>query len=159
MNTKGERGFSLIELLVTIALAAILTAIAILYIPGMRDSYKVRGATRLVYGDMQMARLRAIKEGKAFAVEFTSATTYCVKNQGTDSDWDNGCTAGAGDDIFKTVDLSSDYSGVVSSCTNARVVFNPNGTAGGCGNNFTISKDPRTQTITINTSTGNIRVS
>ena len=159
---KSEKGFSLVELLITVAIITTLGAMAILYTPNMLASYRVRGATRLIYSDMQMARLKAIKEGKGFAVEFTSATAYCVKNQGTDSDWDAGCTSGAGDDIFKTVDLSGEYSGVnaTSICGGAsgRVNFNANGTAGCTGNRVEISKGSRRQFLCINTSTGNIRV-
>lgn len=157
---KGAKGFSLIELLITIAIAGSLTAIAILYAPGMMDNYKVRGATRFVYGDMHMARLRALKEGKEMAVEFVSATAYCIKRK-TGTNWVAGCGAG-GDTIIKTVDLSGEYSGVnaTSICGGAtgRVNFNANGTAGCSGNKIEISKGSRRQFLCIRTGTGNIRV-
>lgn len=169
---KSERGFSLVELLVAIAIASALGAIAILYIPGMMDSYKVRGATRFVYGDMQMARLRAIKEGKEFAVEFITGntTTYCVKRKATGAaNWDAGCNIGGADtadEIIKTVALASEYSGIavdpanltnINETANERAAFYPNGTA--LGGSMEISKGARTQTITISTNTGNMRVS
>lgn len=161
MSDMGTKGFTLIELLIVIAIVGILTTIAVLNFGGIIDSYKARGAASHLYSDMQLARLRAIKEGKKWAVEFTSATAYCVKSEvnstGSVDGFSSGCTTTT-DTILKDVDLATDYSGVVSSCTNTRVVFNPNGTAGGCGNSFTISKGARTQTITINTSTGNIRM-
>lgn len=166
---KSEKGFSLIELLITIAIAGALTAIAILYTPGVVTGYKVRGATRLIYSDMQMARLKAIKEGKIFAVEFITGNTvtYCVKRR-VGANWDAGCDVGGedtADEIVKTVNLENEYSGVAVNPTNLgnstetaneRAHFNPNGTA--ATGSVTNSKDSRVQTLCMNSSTGNIRV-
>lgn len=162
MADMGTKGFSLIEVLIITAIIGVLTTIAVMNFGGIIDSYKARGAASHLYSDMQLARLRAVKEGKKWAVEFTSATAYCVKSEvnsaGSADGFSSGCTT-TNDTILKSIDFAADYSGVESNCTNTRVVFNPNGTAGGCSNSFTISKGTRTQTITINTGTGNIRVS
>jgi prepilin-type N-terminal cleavage/methylation domain-containing protein len=169
---KGAKGFSLIELLVIIAIAGTLSGIAILSAPGMMDTYRVRGATRTIYGDMQMTRLRALKEGKEFAVEFVTGntTTYCVKRKATGAaNWDAGCNIGAADtadEVIKTVFLGNDYSGItlnpanltdINETANERAAFDPKGTAS--GGSMTISKGVKTQTITINTNTANMRVS
>ena len=161
---RDARGFSLIELLITIAIAAALTAIAILGTEGIRTGYKVRGATRLVYGDMQMARLMALKEGKEMAVEFVSATAYCIKRK-TGANWDPGCDIGGEDTldvIRKTVDLSGDYSGVtaLNVVYGNRVNFMSNGTAGATANvnPITLQKGTRTQSLCLTTGTGRMRV-
>ncbi|HBO84168.1 MAG: hypothetical protein A2073_04230 [Deltaproteobacteria bacterium GWC2_42_11] len=167
---NNNKGLTMIELLITIAIVGFMGIVSITYVPDIIDSYRVRGVARQIQSNMQMARLKAIKEGKRFAVEFTSATAYCVKGEVNtvttlSDDFTDGCeTTNTDDTILKNVNIASDYSGVNSGCTNnGRVVFNPNGTAGGCSNSITVSKSAgiitTTITITINTSTGNIRVS
>lgn len=171
---SGEKGFTLIELLITIAVAGILGAIAVMNAPGMLDSYRVRGAGRQLYSDMQMARLRAIKEGKEWAVEF-SGNTYCVKNQintaltpPSADGWTTGCST-TNDTIVKSINLDSDYSGITATSSGSgglssgREVFYPNGTASSGISNptwakVTISKGSRTQSICIRSTTGNIRI-
>lgn len=138
-----ERGFTLIELLVTIGIISTLTAIAALYVPDMLTNYRVSGAVRSIYSDMQMARLRAIREGKEFQVDFTPGSTiYVVKIK-------NGAT-------IKTVDISSDYSGVTLCNNLTDAEFNPNGTASG---SVAVFKGSRFQRVFISsTGTGNIRL-
>lgn len=169
---KSEKGFSLVELLITVTIIMTLGAIAILYTPNMLASYRVRGATRLIYSDMQMARLKAIKEGKEMAAEFITGNTtiYCIKRKATGAaNWDVGCNIGGtdtADEIVKTVNLASEYAGVTinpanltnsTETANERAAFYPNGTA--VGGSLSISSGVRTVTITINTGTGNIRMS
>ncbi len=112
-----EAGFSLIEILVTLALISVLAAIGMFYVGDMMTNYRVRGAARQLFSDMQMTRLKAIREGKVHTVEFVTSTTYCIKRQ-AGAAWDAGCDVGAEDTldvISKTVDLSRDYLGVTAS--------------------------------------------
>ncbi|MEK6790232.1 MAG: GspH/FimT family pseudopilin [Deltaproteobacteria bacterium] len=167
-----EAGFSLIEVLITLALISVLAAIGMFYVGDMMTNYRVRGAARQLFSDMQMTRLKAIREGKVHTVEFVTSTTYCIKRQ-AGAAWDAGCDVGAEDTldvISKTVDLSRDYLGVTASAVcgavaPGRAVFNPNGTAvcGGANDSVAVSKAKQDltfdiQSVCINTNTGNIRI-
>jgi type II secretion system protein H len=55
-----EAGFSLVEMLIVIAIIAIMAAVAIPNIAGYLRNYKVRGAAQQVAGEMQQARAKAI---------------------------------------------------------------------------------------------------
>lgn len=170
----AEKGFSLIEVVMIVAIVGILTTIAVLNFGGIIDSYKVRGAASQLYSEMQMARLKAIKEGKEWAVEF-SGNTYCVKNQintalipPSADGWASGCST-TNDTILKTISLDSDYPGITATSSGSgglssgREVFYPNGTASSGISNptwakVTISKGSRIQSVCIRSTTGNIRV-
>lgn len=165
-------GFSLIEILITLALISVLTTIGMFFVGDMLVVYRVRGGAKQVLSDMQMVRLRAIREGKVYAVEFITPTTYCIKRQFGVS-MDAGCDVGGEDTvdiISKTVDLSRDYLRVTASfvcggVAPGRAVFNPNGTAecAGVGNRVEVSSTwsdgtLANQSLCINTNTGNVRV-
>ena len=75
MNKKG--GFSLFELLIVIAVIAVVSAI---FTPGFiswRDAAKLRGAAGNVKGDLEMSKARAVRERTPVTVTFT-ATNYQV---------------------------------------------------------------------------------
>ena len=155
---KSEKGFSLIELLITIAIASALSAIAILYTPGMLNSYRVRGAARLIYSDMQMARLKAIKEGNLWCIIFSCSpfTSYTVVEAGANGICDSGDVVDTTGE--KSVNLASEYSGVTMSHNfSANTLnFNPNGTAE--GGTATLCNSSRGQGVVVNNNTGNIRI-
>lgn len=159
-----DRGFSLIELIVVMAIAGILLGVAVFSMQGVMEGYKVRGAARQLYSDMQMARLSAIKGGRNWALCFTPGTpftSYSIRNTpGADG---NLCTSddptsGPTPFFFRTVDISAAYKGMAfaQSFSGNNVEFMPNGTAS--SGNVTITNGTRTVQVTVNGSTGNIRI-
>jgi len=68
----GERGFSLVEAVVAVAIIIIMAAVALPNISGYMRNYKLRGAAQDVSGEMQAARSKAImsntNNGVFFAV-------------------------------------------------------------------------------------------
>ncbi|MDT5121876.1 MAG: hypothetical protein QOC96_1358 [Acidobacteriota bacterium] len=73
-----ERGFTVLQLLVAIAVAGIISAFALIGIARSRDNIRLQGSVRQLSGYMEKARLDAIRRHTTTSVTFTNATTYSV---------------------------------------------------------------------------------
>lgn len=165
---RGQRGFTLIEIILVIALMMILASVATISTRGLRESFAIKGATRTMMGEMQKARLGAIRGGRSWAICFepgnTVFTRYSVRNMaGADGIL---CTTddpltGAEPFYRKDVDLGNELSTMIYSenFPGTKVEFNPGGSAS--GGNVSLNKvtDPlRGFKITVNSVTGNMGV-
>jgi len=77
MKRKRSPGFTLVELIVVIAIVAVCLAIAMPDIATFSSGYRLKGAAREVATDLQLTRLLAVKENKTFQVVF-GANSYQV---------------------------------------------------------------------------------
>ena len=67
---RKKNGFTIFELLVVIAVIAVVSAILTPQVIGWRNSAKLRGAVGNLKGDLEMAKTNAIKENNYVAVSF-----------------------------------------------------------------------------------------
>ena len=67
---RNRFGFTLMELMVVIAILAVVSAIGVPSLIGWRGEAKLRDAVSLLRGDLEMAKLRAVKENDFVAVLF-----------------------------------------------------------------------------------------
>lgn len=166
---ENNTGFTLVEMIIAIAVIAVLSAIAVPNLLTWRGNAELNRATRDVVSNLQRAKLTAVKRNTYCAVTF-SATGYTVY---VDSSRD--LVKDAGEDVIATVSLS-EYGGAVSMDTSQgggdgltfssptdSVAFAPNGfpknSSGGfgAGSVFLRNNNNRTTSVVVS-SAGNIRI-
>ena len=117
---KKNSGFTLMEMMVVIAIIGITAAIAIPNVISYLPKHRLNGGARDVYSAMQYARLMAVKEKTPVSINF---------NLGTDSftvfdDANTNGTIDGGDTVLKTGNMPPDvdmtnatqFTGLVTWC-------------------------------------------
>jgi prepilin-type N-terminal cleavage/methylation domain-containing protein len=122
MEKKQKRGFSLVELLIVMALIAVMLVIAGPRLVEQLPKWHMKGTARDVAAKFMMARLRAIQENNQYGVEFSfgDIDTYRLVKESSGS-WPAAGVVGE-----STADIDILVEGCIS---NDRVVFFPNGKA------------------------------
>lgn len=82
-NVFSYSGFTLLEIIVTLAIFSILVAIAVPIWSTLVPGYQLNSAARQVATEFQSARNRAMAQYRRFRVVFDSATTYRVERENT----------------------------------------------------------------------------
>ena len=108
---KKQDGFTMLELLVTVVIFGILASIAIPGFSRWLPNYRIKGAARDVYSNLQLAKMGAVKTRSNWAVVFdVSNNCYHVySDPGADGDF---ATMGDNPTPEKTVNFSDYGSGV-----------------------------------------------
>ena len=148
-RASAERGASLVELLASVGLMAILLRTMGPQLPALTSTFSLRGATRQVAGDLQKARMAAMAENNRYVFTVVDAHTYSV----LDDDNNNG-VADAGETVT-TVDVRSTSPGVTVS-TSGTLTFVPDGTATQAAT-ITVTGSAHSKTVMVSAA-GRIRV-
>lgn len=94
----SNAGLTLIEVLTAVSLLSIVTAVAATNFSAMRPGFRARGAALLVAGDMNQARMMAVKESRVYDY-FPISGGYRIRR-------DDGL---GGREVVKEVIIGNDY--------------------------------------------------
>jgi prepilin-type N-terminal cleavage/methylation domain-containing protein len=70
-DNGDRRGFTLVEIMITLAILGILVVLAVSTVEGMNEKYKVEAETKQFYADMMDARGRAMQRNRWFFIQST----------------------------------------------------------------------------------------
>ena len=152
MRCTGDKvargGFTLVEIMITIAILGILVVIAVSDFRGLNEKYKVEAETKQLYADLMDARGRAMQRNRKFFVLFSGMryTTYEDTNTPPDGNgvWDN-----TADTMVANVTVAHTITTVLPGGANA-FEFSRNGIASVSGNlRFSSTAKPDYDCITI----------
>lgn len=163
-KSSGERGVTLIELAVVMAIIAIMGLFLTPAIGEWLDTYRIRQAARDIVSTLQLAKMRAISTRHEYRVIFDVDNNTYKTNKGNSASgstsWGLDDGVQPGDEIRnvpKNVDIVADASPFGFGSTAGFVEFNPNSTATNSSIYLTNTKGKRYRVIVFS-STGRIRM-
>ena len=76
---KNRKGFTLTELAVTLSILSIMMAIAVPSYFSWLPRHRLQTSVRQIYDDMNLAKIRAVKDNRVVVIKFTPSTnTYSI---------------------------------------------------------------------------------
>lgn len=154
-----NKGFTLIETMIVIAIIGIMAAVITPNFIVWRNNRIFQQATRQVYSDIQKVRNLAIKNNQTITISITGGTgssgSYTVF-----LDADNDCIKDSGETVYFSDSMPADITiGVASACIKFDFMGFARDGATSYANSITIgSKTGRSAIISVNI-TGNVRIS
>jgi type IV fimbrial biogenesis protein FimT len=143
MKMDNKTGFSLIELMIVLAIMGILSAIAAPNLMNYMAERRLNGTARMVMSDLMAARQKAVSQNNKFKVFFNAN-----HHEYTILDDDNGNGAADTGEATEVRDIRRDYYDVTFTAS-ADPIFYPRGTASGTTVTVTSSRTGVSKDVTV----------
>ena len=125
---KSNHGFTMIELMVTVVIVGIVTAMAVPRFSKEYDRMTFKTATKKVSSTIRLARSMAISQKDYFGVHFdANARTVTLYKKADTSSFYN--VYQASDSTIRVDTLTREFSTLTTDLANSAVAFRPNGSA------------------------------
>ncbi|MBN2397494.1 MAG: GspH/FimT family pseudopilin [Deltaproteobacteria bacterium] len=147
-QNAGDRGFTLVEMMIVITVMAILAAVAAPNFTSYMAHRRLNGAARQIMTDLMEARMRAVSQNNRFKMFFLDNHRYKVLD-----DANNNNTEDSGE-TSTTKDIRDMYHDVTFSAT-ADPIFYPRGTA--YGTTVTLTNSGGSKSVTVATA-GRVKI-
>jgi type IV fimbrial biogenesis protein FimT len=129
MNKKQSLGFTLTELMITVAIIGILASIAVPSFMDMIKRARLKTAAESIYADLQYAKMQSVKQNTAIRLIFTKAsdTSWCygVTDQDDCDCNDTSCSIIENGTAILKVTSSSELSDMQLTSAAVTFSFNP----------------------------------
>jgi len=162
---KGERGFSLVEILVVVAILGTLIAIAApSFLTSTFPHMKLKSTSRDIFSMLQYARSKAVNATQKYGVRFdlnAGPKQYLVVTRASDTDPWTADTAMAAKDIESGVDIFSVTVGGVTytSGTTAVIAFDPFGSATAANIKLNVAGSVTDKySVTVSSTSGRVKI-
>ncbi len=158
MHRDRQQGYTMIEILVVIAIMATLVAIGVPTVTSQLSHQRLKKTTREVVIELNAARMQAISQNTKYRVEFTLSSSPSLDSFRL-AKW-NIATSAWEDDTTRAVKVFESGTDMLTPTSNFNVRFYPNGTAD--ATTITIKNENDTSDkmqVTVSATTGKIEAS